>query len=204
MAIDLSLFEQHNSLYDQESIYRYRPGGYHPVSLGDTFKDDRYKINHKLGWGGFSTVWLAKDTMFVHSNFLLHVDVKYADDLTSRDEWVAIKILAADATQEKLSKELRFLQGWRCDDDSSLDFVVHLLDIFQHEGPNGLHQCLVFELLGPSLDGLAQSTMYDAIGAIDDNSVEDRIDSEVILRVSQQLLYAIARIHEAGIAHGGE
>jgi hypothetical protein len=31
------------------------------VSLGNKFKDGRYQIYHKLGWGGFSTVWLARD-----------------------------------------------------------------------------------------------------------------------------------------------
>lgn len=54
-----------NSFFDQEGLTGYRPGGYHPVSLGDCFKDGRYQVYHKLGWGGFSTVWLAKDKMFV-------------------------------------------------------------------------------------------------------------------------------------------
>lgn len=58
---DLSVYEQNNLLYSQEKLSKYRPGGYHPVSLGDTFKDGRYEIHHKLGWGGFSTVWLAHD-----------------------------------------------------------------------------------------------------------------------------------------------
>lgn len=59
--MDLSLYCQSNLLYTQESLSKYQPGGYHPVNLGDTFENDRYKIYHKLGWGGFSTVWLAKD-----------------------------------------------------------------------------------------------------------------------------------------------
>jgi serine/threonine protein kinase len=42
-------------------------GGYHPVCLGDTFKNGRYKIHHKLGFGGFSTVWLAEDNKYVTS-----------------------------------------------------------------------------------------------------------------------------------------
>jgi serine/threonine-protein kinase SRPK3 len=44
-----------------EPHYRYEVGGYHPVLLGDTFKDGRYKVLHKLGSGGHSTVWAAKD-----------------------------------------------------------------------------------------------------------------------------------------------
>lgn len=54
-----------NSFFDQERMGGYKPDVYHPVSLGDRFKDDRYQIYHKLGWGGYSTVWLAKDTMLV-------------------------------------------------------------------------------------------------------------------------------------------
>jgi hypothetical protein len=46
---------------DVEPIHRYRPGGYHPIHLGDSLKFGRYQILHKLGWGGYATVWLAKD-----------------------------------------------------------------------------------------------------------------------------------------------
>lgn len=59
--MDLSLFCQNNLLYTQESLSRYQPGGYHPVHLGDTFDNGRYTVYHKLGWGGYSTVWLAND-----------------------------------------------------------------------------------------------------------------------------------------------
>jgi hypothetical protein len=35
-------------------------GGYHPVTAGEKF-NERYTIEQKLGWGHFSTVWLASD-----------------------------------------------------------------------------------------------------------------------------------------------
>lgn len=53
---------------DEEDLEDYCRGGYHPVSVGDTFADGRYAIVRKLGWGHFSTVWLAKDLMYVATN----------------------------------------------------------------------------------------------------------------------------------------
>ena len=38
----------------------YHPGGYHPVHLGDTIRH-RFRVLRKLGYGVFSTVWLAVD-----------------------------------------------------------------------------------------------------------------------------------------------
>ena len=38
----------------------YRPGGYHPVYIGEVY-NERYRVVHKLGWGYFSTVWLVWD-----------------------------------------------------------------------------------------------------------------------------------------------
>lgn len=53
----------YNCDVDAEPLFRYRPGGFHPVHLGDTFKEGRYRVIHKLGYGGFSTIWLARDDM---------------------------------------------------------------------------------------------------------------------------------------------
>ena len=51
-------------LFNEENVLNYRPGGYHPVVLGDALKDGRYEIRHKLGYGGFSTVWVARDRQY--------------------------------------------------------------------------------------------------------------------------------------------
>lgn len=45
----------------QESLEEYKAGGYHPVKIGDQFQS-RYSIIGKLGWGMYSTVWLALDS----------------------------------------------------------------------------------------------------------------------------------------------
>ena len=45
---------------DEEGFEDYCRGGYHPVNVGDRFSNGRYVIVRKLGWGHFSTVWLAQ------------------------------------------------------------------------------------------------------------------------------------------------
>lgn len=55
-----------NSIYDPtEWVEAYRPTGYHPVHFGDLLHDGQYKIIRKLGYGAFSTVWLARDTRYL-------------------------------------------------------------------------------------------------------------------------------------------
>ncbi|CAG7924597.1 unnamed protein product [Penicillium olsonii] len=168
--MDLSLFCQSNLLYTQESLSRYCPGGYHPVNLGDTFENGRYKIYHKLGWGGFSTVWLAMDN--------------------SRNQWVSIKILTANSPK---SRESRILDILQTRGGLSSNYIVQLLDTFTHTGPNGAHQCLVFELLGPSM----------AHALADYRSDSDKFEPEILLRISKELLKAVDFIHSSGLCHGG-
>lgn len=71
---------------------------------------------------------------------------------------------------------------------------MQLLDSFSHYGPNGIHQCLVFELLGPSVDRVLA----------DYHESQDNLDPATILRMSKQLLNAVKVIHSAGMCHGGE
>lgn len=44
-----------------EDMSKYCPGGYHPVYLRERLHN-RYEVLHKLGFGSFSTVWLAHDS----------------------------------------------------------------------------------------------------------------------------------------------
>lgn len=53
--------ELYESAIPAEELERYCPGGYHPTLLHDTLKEGRYEILYKLGFGAFSTVWLAHD-----------------------------------------------------------------------------------------------------------------------------------------------
>jgi serine/threonine-protein kinase SRPK3 len=78
-------------------------------------------------------------------------------------------------------------------EDLSSNYIVKLLDSFAIQGPNGRHRCLVFELLGPTLRTIVKEEYRD----------RTNIDTQAIMRMSEQLLQGVAFIHEAKFAHGG-
>lgn len=60
----MSRYEWHvRGLYEpHEGLEDYVEGGYHPVKVGDTFKEGKYVVLRRLGAGAFATVWLVEDT----------------------------------------------------------------------------------------------------------------------------------------------
>ena len=44
----------------EEGRDAYRPGGFHPVYIGDVYAS-KYEVMSKIGYGRYSTVWLVKD-----------------------------------------------------------------------------------------------------------------------------------------------
>ncbi|KAF2456258.1 protein kinase [Lineolata rhizophorae] len=106
-----------------ERLERYRPGGYHPIVIGDHLHG-RYRIVHKLGFGTYSTTWLAKDQ--------------------NNGSYVAIKIAVADSDLRE-ADILRVLQDARptCEEASGKAAIPSVLDEFDLDGPNGKHRCLV-------------------------------------------------------------
>lgn len=60
--IDWHLYDDQSGIIQpHEALGWCEPGGFHTVTLGNTFHDGRYRIQDKLGYGGHSTVWLARD-----------------------------------------------------------------------------------------------------------------------------------------------
>ncbi|XAR69686.1 Non-specific serine/threonine protein kinase [Bertholletia excelsa] len=126
---------------EDEGTGDYRRGGYHAVRIGDTFKSGQYVVQSKLGWGHFSTVWLAWDTL--------------------KSRYVALKVQkSAQHYTEAAMDEITILQQIADGDPEDKKCVVKLLDHFKHSGPNGQHVCMVFEYLGDNLLTLIKYSDY--------------------------------------------
>ncbi|KAJ6846172.1 serine/threonine-protein kinase SRPK-like [Iris pallida] len=136
--------ESSNYTSEDEGTEDYRRGGYHAVRVGDSFKQGAYVVQSKLGWGHFSTVWLAWDT------------------LNSR--YVALKVQkSAQHYTEAAMDEIKILKQIAEGDPDDACCVVKLLDHFKHSGPNGSHVCMVFEFLGDNLLTLIKYSDYKGI-----------------------------------------
>jgi hypothetical protein len=171
-----------------EDPYDYCPGGYHPVHLCDLF-NGRYVVIHKLGHGSYSTVWLAQGIQ--------------------QRRLVALKILTAVASEgDKGVSDARFLcrlgpeaqspgsplstlQSGNGSSDRLPSFFPTLLDEFTVHGPNGVHCCVVTEVLGLSLSSLEDTPEFY------------KRPFRATRQIAVQLTQAVARIHECGIVHGG-
>lgn len=46
-----------------KTVFLYTQGGLHPIRIGDTFQEGRFEVLNKLGYGAYSTVWLAMDSL---------------------------------------------------------------------------------------------------------------------------------------------
>ncbi|KAF9909911.1 serine/threonine protein kinase, CMGC group [Linnemannia zychae] len=163
------------SLYsdEEEDMEDYKRGGYHYIAVGDVFHEGRYITLRKLGWGHFSTVWLARDT--VENRHVALKVVKSAAHYTETavDE---IKLL------EKVVKANPDAPGRK--------YVVELLDHFMHRGPNGLHVCMVFEVLGENLLSVIKRYRHQGIPI------------HLVRQIIRQVLMGLDYMHrECGIIH---
>jgi len=160
----------------EEDLLDYADGGYLPVHIGDTFKDGRYHIVRKLGWGHFSTVWLAKDN--VHNRH------------------VAIKVVKSAKTYVTAARDevgiLRFINSIY--KDPGHENIVQFLDNFDHKveaetAPPAVHICMVFEPLGASLLTLIKAH-------------HKGVPEHLVRQIASQVLAGLAFLHDrCGVIH---
>jgi serine/threonine-protein kinase SRPK3 len=158
---------------DEEDSEDYCKGGYHPVQVGEKFKDGKYTVVRKLGWGHFSTVWLSRDN--------------------TNGKHVALKVVrsAAHYTETAID-EIKLLNKivQAKPDHPGRKHVVSLLDSFEHKGPHGTHVCMVFEVLGENLLGLIKRWNHRGI------------PMPLVKQITKQVLLGLDYLHrECGIIH---
>ncbi|PLB48108.1 protein kinase [Aspergillus steynii IBT 23096] len=153
----------------------YNSGGFHPITLGDTFNSDQYTILRKLGYGQYSTVWLARDSRY--------------------QRFVALKILRADCyggPHDIFEREIlsRISEVSAKSTHEGRNYVSGLLDHFKHTGPNGDHVCFVFDVLGHHMD--FQAAKYE----------DGKLPVKAVKVIVRQLLLGLDFLHrECGIVH---
>lgn len=143
------------------------------MQVGEQYKDGKYTVIRKLGWGHFSTVWLSRDN--------------------TNNKHVALKVVrsAAHYTETALD-EIKLLNKVVSanKDHPGRAHVVSLLDSFTHKGPNGNHVCMVFEVLGENLLGLIKRWNHRGI------------PMPLVKQITKQVLLGLDYLHrECGIIH---
>ncbi|KAF2139479.1 uncharacterized protein K452DRAFT_327966 [Aplosporella prunicola CBS 121167] len=157
----------------------YRPGVYHPVNLGNTFHDGAYRVLRKLGYGSYSTVWLAVDTR----------NLKY----------VSLKIMIASASTTNTELDILEHLSKRAAKDPNSRHLTVLLDTFIHEGPNGKHRCLVFEPMGTSAASLVRQLPENQPALF---GKRQRYPKWMAKNILLHCLRGLAFLHTNGVAHG--
>ncbi|KAJ7162087.1 kinase-like protein [Mycena filopes] len=163
---------------DEEDWEDYKPGGYHPVKIGDAFSDNRYVVVRKLGWGHFSTVWLSWD-----SKMKRHVALKVVKSAaryteTALDEIKLLQRLITSSTPSGAPNH------------PGRSHVISFLDHFRHTGPNGTHVCMVFEVLGENLLGLVKRHQNKGV------------PMAVVKQIAKQVLLGLDYMHRCcGVIH---
>ena len=152
---------------EDEGLEDYKIDGYHPVHVGEILLD-RYVIMQKLGYGHFSTAWLALDNN--NGNYVA-IKVQKSDERYIQGAYDEIEILQALAKKNFDKEWIKSLREYYKDDEEKLKEletvehtqVVQLLNSFIHNGQNGKHFCMVFEVMGVTLLEIIKRYNYKGI-----------------------------------------
>ena len=140
---------------------------------------------------------LARPGPEVSSSFAFSMDYHYSFSLRY-SRYVALKILVSEISGS--TTELQVLRHiTQVAPVNGTPHITRVLDEFEHCGPNGVHKCLAFEPMGPSVN-----TMVEELPQFKPRKrgMKVRYPPWMAKRILKQSLQGLAFLHENGIAHG--
>ena len=161
-----------------ENIEDYQPGGYHPISVGDTFVHGRFRAFINSDSEAPLLFWLARDQSRI----------------------VTLKAMRADVPSSKVPNEIPELaisQKLRASlpPSESVDFQTVDHHFFV-QGPNGSHLFLIFPLSGPSILAMSDSPGRTAGSR--------QLRADLARKVAKQTAMMMHHMHCTGVVHGGK
>jgi len=158
------------SLFPEEQLDS--PLGYFSAQPGQTLKDGTWTITRKLGWGPRSSTWLVID---------------------KNDQHGALKVLTAAATAAPNAKNERLfvLKALK----ASPSGVPKLINTFEEKDKRGRnHFCVLFRLLGPSVEDLRQGNAYHG----------QNLPVHIVQKVIGDISNFLANLAAQNLIHGGK
>ena len=146
------------------------PLGYFPAQPGQRLKNGIWIVNRKLGWGPRSSTWLVFDK--------------------ENDRYCALKILTVAATADPKAKNepyflLEPVQAGR---------APELLGTFEEKDEQGRrHLCLLFNLLGMSVEDLRQGNVYHG----------QNLPVHIVQKVIGDISGCLVNLATQNVIHGG-
>lgn len=150
----------------------------------------------KLGSGSYSTVWLVSSKRYDRNQLLYS---KLSDMFHSVPAYVALKVMAAKASIATTEVAVSEHPSTECNDHPNSGHVTRFLDHLKHEGPNDIHQCLVFEVMGLTAASFVEDLPENKPIAPGKPPRYPRWMAKTLLL---HTLRGIALVHKNGIVHG--
>jgi serine/threonine-protein kinase SRPK3 len=112
--------------------------------------------------------------------------------LDRRQEYVALKVCVAEVYGKGRERKVMRILADLNSGEAGSQHLMQFLDAFDVEGPNGKHECLVLEFLGPSVSDVLEGVWGDP-----------KLPGPIAKAVMHQALEGLAYLHKHNIGHGG-